>query len=83
MACGAPPVVTDLDANREWITDRENGLLVSPDDARSLAAAVTRTIEDREFTRSVIERNLRLIDERGGWKTNMGILEKAFEALID
>ena len=45
MAAGCVPVVSDLPANREWVTDRVNGLLV-PDVARldaTLAEAVARS----------------------------------------
>lgn len=43
MACGLPAVVSDLPANREWVTPGENGWFFPVDDpaalARSLAAA--------------------------------------------
>jgi glycosyltransferase involved in cell wall biosynthesis len=32
MGCGCVPVVSDLPANREWITDGVNGLVVSNDE---------------------------------------------------
>ena len=40
MACGKPVVASDIPANREWIDDRTNGMLVPPGDASALAAAV-------------------------------------------
>ena len=46
MAAGCVPVVSDLPANREWLTDRANGLLV-PDVSRLgavLAEAVARSM---------------------------------------
>lgn len=81
MACGAPPVVTDLAANREWITDGENGLIVSPNDPGALASAVSRMIEDRGLAAAAREKNFRVVKERGLWRENMERVEEAFERL--
>jgi len=81
MACGAPPVVTDIPANREWIEDGVNGLLFPPGDRPALARAVIDMIRDRELARSVRERNVRLVRERGLWETNMERVEQAFRRI--
>jgi glycosyltransferase involved in cell wall biosynthesis len=78
MACGAPPVVTDIPANREWITDGENGLLVPPGDPLSLAGALRRILEDRAFASSIRALNRKLVMERGLWRENMETVERAF-----
>lgn len=82
MACGAPPVVTDLEANREWITDGENGLLVPADSPGALAEAVTRTIADSAFALEVRKNNFEVIKDRGLWNPNMEAVEMAFKELI-
>jgi len=41
MAAELLPVVTDIEGNREWITHREEGLLVPVGDAEAVAAAIT------------------------------------------
>ena len=81
MACGAIPVVTDLPANREWITDRENGLIVKADDAGALGDAVLEALESADFAAAVREINYLLIGERGLWLTNMKRVEEAFLGL--
>lgn len=81
MACGAPPVVTDLPANREWVENGVNGLLFRDNDPAALADAVIKMIEDRELSRGAREENLRLIRERGLWHSNMERLEEAFRKL--
>jgi len=83
MACGAPPVVTDLPANREWITSGENGLIVPPDDPAALARAVLRMIEDRPFAEAVRDRNIRVVRERGLWRDNMKRVSNVFRELVD
>lgn len=83
MACGLPPVVTDIPANREWITDGENGLLVQPRDPVSLAGALRRMIEDRTLASRARELNLELVREKGLWSKNMEAVERAFIHLTE
>lgn len=83
MACGVPPVVTDIPANREWITEGENGLLVPPGDPLALAGAVRRIFEDRVFASRARELNRKLVREKGLWKKNMEIIERAFTRLVE
>jgi len=45
MACGIPVVMGDIPSIREWIADGENGFLVPPRDADSLAATVAKVLE--------------------------------------
>jgi len=42
MACGCPPIVTDVGGNPEHITDRKDGMLVPRQDDEALAAAILR-----------------------------------------
>jgi len=83
MACGVPPVVTDIPANREWITDGENGLLVPPGDPARLTAAILRMIEDKALATAVRDLNTELVKEKGLWSKNMESVEKAFIHLVE
>lgn len=46
MSQGHPVIVTDNGGQREYVEDGRNGLLVSPGDARALASAMGRLIDD-------------------------------------
>ncbi len=83
MACGVPPVVTDIPANREWIKDGENGFLVPPDSPRALADAVVKTALDRETSGGFSRINIELVRKKGLWKENMERVERAFQDLVD
>jgi glycosyltransferase involved in cell wall biosynthesis len=48
MAAGLPVVATAVGGNRELVQHGRNGLLVPPDDARALAAAIMDLIESPE-----------------------------------
>ena len=56
MGSGAFPVVTDIPANREWITNGENGFLVPVDEEKYLANRIIDAIrKPRLLERSRIE----------------------------
>ena len=81
MASGAFPVVTDIEANREWIDDRVNGFLVPLGRPDELAARVAQALGDPALRARAQAENARRIDERATWGHNMGAVERMFEEL--
>ncbi|RJR28714.1 MAG: glycosyltransferase [Candidatus Latescibacterota bacterium] len=81
MACGVFPVVTDLPANREWIADGANGIIVPRRDPRALAEAVLSALGNDALRAAARERNAVIIAERGLWRDNMERVEEAFARL--
>lgn len=49
MASGTPIVATDLPSMREILRDRENAVLVAPDDPRALAAGIENMLSEAEL----------------------------------
>jgi glycosyltransferase involved in cell wall biosynthesis len=82
LATGLPAVVTDLPANREWLTQGENGWLARDGDAeafaRALAEAASLTVESRHV---MAEKNRRLAQARADWHANFPRLLAAWERL--
>jgi glycosyltransferase involved in cell wall biosynthesis len=81
MASGAFPVVTDIEANREWIDNGVNGFLVPVDRPEDLAARVAAALGDPELCARARAENARRIDERATWGHNMAMVERMFEEL--
>ena len=46
MSQGRPVVVTNNGGQREYVVQEQNGLLVPPDDAKALAEAIARMVDD-------------------------------------
>jgi len=82
MAAGAFPVVTDIEANREWIDDGVNGYLVPLDDPATLAARIAAAFSAPDLRARAAIENARRIDERATWSRNMAAVESMFEHLV-
>jgi glycosyltransferase involved in cell wall biosynthesis len=55
LACGTPLVTADTPAARELLVDEQSALLVPPNDAQALAAALERLAGDRALARTLSE----------------------------
>lgn len=83
MACGSVPVVTDLDANREWIRNGVSGLLFRTGDETGLAAAMLTIHEDPVMAASMREEAAVAVEKRGLWLSNMERAEIEFRRLAE
>jgi glycosyltransferase involved in cell wall biosynthesis len=81
MAAGAYPIVTDLPANREWVTP-QGGTLVPVGQVAPLAEAIVAALENPSLRESAATHNRKLINERGLWDLNMARMEKAYRDLV-
>jgi glycosyltransferase involved in cell wall biosynthesis len=82
MACELAPVVTDLPANREWITDGENGFIVPQDDHQALAEKIVYLIENSETRAKFGKINRKLIEDNAEYEKEMGKVEKLYESMM-
>jgi glycosyltransferase involved in cell wall biosynthesis len=64
LACGKPVVAFDVDGAPEVCIDGQTGLLVRAEDARALAAAVIRLLQDAGLAHSMGGQGRELVKER-------------------
>lgn len=81
MAAGLPVVSTTESGIPEAIDDGETGLLVPPEDATALAAALERLAEDRALCREMGENGRRLLRERFSIQTVSAAYLELWESL--
>ena len=82
MSCALAPIVTDLPANREWVTDGVNGFLIAFDDIQSLADRIVYLIRNDEVRREFGRLSREIIIERAEFKKEMEKLAAIYEELI-
>lgn len=78
MACGCFPVASNIESVREWITDKENGLLCDPTDKESIARAILLAFEDRQLRDKAVAYNLSLVNERAEYDSVMAKAEEFY-----
>ncbi|HEV7903552.1 MAG TPA: glycosyltransferase family 4 protein [Pyrinomonadaceae bacterium] len=81
-ACGTPVLAVAEGGVRETIVDGVNGLLVD-DDPRTMAAAVTRLSEDREYARRLGQTGRQQVAERWSIAAAVERLEQRLEAAVE
>lgn len=81
MACGLPPITTDIPGNREWITNEVNGLLYPPKDHRALAEKITQLVENRNSRRQFGRRSRQIVLEKATWKQCVAKMEAIYQSI--
>ena len=81
MASGAFPVVSDIPANREWLTGHGDGLLFDPPNHEQLADCLARAIGNDQLRHTAVEANRRRVLAEGDRQANMRTLASHYERL--
>jgi glycosyltransferase involved in cell wall biosynthesis len=82
MGSGAFPVVTDIPANREWVTDGENGFLVPRDDERYLARKIIESLQNSSLLEKSRQKNLSIIKEKALWPMMIKKIEAIYNETL-
>jgi glycosyltransferase involved in cell wall biosynthesis len=79
LACGLPCAVSDIPANREWVTDGVNGWTFPDGDANALAKIILAAMEDRGRLVNIGRNARKTAEEKADWKINFDKLLGAYE----
>jgi glycosyltransferase involved in cell wall biosynthesis len=79
MCCGLFSIVSDLQANREWIEDGNNGLIVDNINEFSVRDSILWCVGNKQHMKNKSEYNTDLIIKRALWKNNAKIIEDIYK----
>jgi glycosyltransferase involved in cell wall biosynthesis len=82
MGSGAFPVVTDIPANREWITTGQNGFLVPLDDEEYLANRIIDAIRNKVFLEKSRAKNRLIVEERTLWSVTIENIKNIYAEIL-
>lgn len=82
LACGLPSLVSDIPANREWVTENGNGWLFPDGNADVLAAKILAAIAQRQDLPEVSRAARESAEVRADWNKNFTQLLVAYEQAI-
>ncbi len=79
LACGLPALVSDIPANKEWVTEGANGWLFPDGDAKVLADKIIRIMDERGTLAGMGQAARKLAERRADWSKNFAVLLKAYQ----
>ena len=79
MGCGLPCLISDIPANKEWVTDDENGWLFPDGNAEALAEKILLAAKKRDTLIEMGARSRAIAEERADWTKNFKKLLDAYE----
>ena len=82
LACGVPALVSDIPANKEWVSEGINGWLFPDGDAGALAEKILAAMAQRKKFTQIGRAARKVAEERADWKKNFGTLLKAYEQVV-
>jgi glycosyltransferase involved in cell wall biosynthesis len=82
MACGAFPIMSNLDSIREWITHGQNGFLFNPESPLELTDCIKLALEDSELRNRSQVTNLSIIQRRADYKMVMPEIRNFLASVI-
>jgi glycosyltransferase involved in cell wall biosynthesis len=81
MGSGAFPIVTDIPANREWITNGQNGFLVPVEEEKHLAARIIDAIRNPRLLEMGRVKNLSIV-EKALWPAEIEKIKNVYSQLL-
>ena len=79
MACGLPVIAHHEHGNLEWITDKENGLLVNCQEPEKIKDAVLHSVQSRDLLKKMGLANRKKIVDKADWHSNSHKIIRAYD----
>ena len=82
LACGLPTLVSDIPANKEWVSEGVNGWLFPDGNAEALAEKILSVSSQGKKLDQISQAARKTAEERADWKKNFSVLLKAYEEAV-
>jgi glycosyltransferase involved in cell wall biosynthesis len=83
MACGAFPVMGNLESLREWIDHGVNGFLFDPNDSDDLANCLQQALDNVSVRQKAQNINLKIVQDRANYAKIMPDVRNFYQYIID
>ncbi len=83
MACGTIPVVSNIEAYKQYLKDEENAFFINPDDSKELTEKTIYCIEHPKIKERFYEINKKIIEENEDWSRNAIKMEELYAKIIE
>lgn len=79
MACGLPPLVSDIPGNREWVEPGISGWLFQAGEVKSLIGSLIKHAQDESALKKTGAAARSVVERSANWKRNFPRLLEAYE----
>ena len=74
LACGNYPIVSDIEANHEWVIENENGSFIPLYDVNKAVASILKVLSDK-YPNNFYATSKKIMHKKGDYYKNMNIIE--------
>jgi len=82
MACGAIPIVSNIEAYKQYLVDGKNAFFVNPDSQKDIAEKIIYCIEHPEIRDNIYRINKKIVEENEDWDKNAIAMEELYKKLL-
>lgn len=82
MACGAIPIVGDLEVYKQYLTDKKNAFFVDQYNPDEISQTILFCIENLEKIKQILDINLKIIEENENWIINARRMEFLYDKIM-
>jgi len=82
MACSLPPVVTEIDGNKEWIKEGINGFLVPKANSQEIADKILLLAKNQALREKLKAKAMETVKRRVNWQMNIQELTKIMDEMV-
>ena len=82
LASGLPCLVSDIPANKEWVTEGKNGWLFPDGDTDALASKILLTVAQRDKLPEIGHAARTVAEARADWQKNSEILMQTYQQAL-
>jgi glycosyltransferase involved in cell wall biosynthesis len=82
LACGLPVMISDIPANREWISPEVQGWLYTDGDAEALSKAILAAFQQHSRLPEISRASRALAEQRADWHVNFKQLLQAYQLAL-
>lgn len=83
LACGLPVLVSDIEGNKEWIIDQDNGWLFQAGVAENLAMKILEIYRQKDHLYSVKTKARNTAEKKANWNTNVQLLLNTYQMVLN
>ena len=83
MACGCPPIVSDIPSNLEWVEDGKEGWVFQDSDSDHLAQKIIEAAANRKSNIARGKNARKKAEKKADWRVNFKRLLETYEKIAD